>query len=115
MSLRTKDLDVVEVGLDTHFNEALGDVLLALNEQELGNRKEGAITATFKVAFQRNRDGVTYDVTSNVKAPGRIITEGGSAYMHEGRLQVIDAKQEELPLDDGKVTKLRDKSNGGDE
>lgn len=113
--LKTKDLDVMEVGLDTHFNEALGDVMMALNEQELGNRKEGAITVTFAVNFQRNRDGVTYDVTSKVKLPARILTEGGSAYLHNGRLQVIDARQEELPLDDGKVTKLREQTNGGDE
>lgn len=90
-SLRTKDLDAETVGLSTHFTEALGDVLHAVNEQEVGTRKEGDIVATFKVAFRRKKDGVTVDVSSNVKAPGRIITEGVSAYFNGGTLQVIDA------------------------
>tara|TARA_R110002095_G_scaffold138619_1_gene120525 strand:+ start:175 stop:516 length:342 start_codon:yes stop_codon:yes gene_type:complete len=112
MSLKTKILDADTVGLSEHFDEALTDVLVNLNEQEMGNRKEGAIVATFKVSFKRNRDGVTYDVTSTTKAPGRIITEGGSAYLHDGQLQTIDARQQELPLDSTNVTPLNNPKTG---
>lgn len=117
MSLKTKQLDAEAVGLCQHFDEAITDVLVALNEQEMGNRKTGSIVATFKVQFQRNRDGVTYDVVSSVKAPGRIITEGGSAYLHNGQLQCIDARQQELPLgEEDNVTPLpsHKNTNGGE-
>ncbi|HBU29881.1 MAG TPA: hypothetical protein DEB56_10055 [Thiobacillus sp.] len=86
-------------GVVTQFDRAIRDVLIAWNEQDCGERKDGDCKVVLEVLFDRQpgADGAAVSCTCKVGIPARCSAEGKYAQIVGGELSVCDAEQQELP------------------
>ena len=91
-------LDAARAGVEKHLQQGLADAVVVMNEQEVGDRQEGACTISIKVKLVPKKDAVIIETSSSFKAPARAATDGVVAHVRSGRLIVADAEQLDLPV-----------------
>jgi len=100
MDIQFENLNAQNSGLERAFQDALKDVMSAINDQDIGNRKDGAIKCTFGVVFERRGGGVILAIESSTKIPPRVCGDGRYASLTpDGKFMVDTAQQADLPFD----------------
>lgn len=92
-------LDAAHAGVEEQFQACLTDVVMALNEQELGERLAGKVKVVITVVFDRQQEGATVSTSSKVTLPARMAGAGAFAHIVKGGLLVSDAEQMSLGLE----------------
>ena len=97
-------------GVVEQFDRCVRDIMIAWNEQDCSERKDGACSITLTVAFDRKpgSDGAAVSCSAKVSIPARCSGEGVYAQIVGGELSVCDAEQQELPGTE-KVRKIHGK------
>jgi len=95
-------LDAAHAGVEEQFQACLTDVIMALNEQEVGERKAGKVKVVITVNFERQQEGATVSTSSKVTLPAREAGAGAFAHIVKGGLLVSDAEQGNLDFEGDK-------------